>query len=238
MRRRSTAFNKMVSLKPSLASYARVSYARELHGRRSRARRTRCGSQSKPPSVSRRRSRGRRRSSGSSSGRTAACVRGTGTIASRSRFGRATSMRSTHLHRSRRRGAGCARAVALERRATETIPLPQFVATLGDLERAQGHDAAAARQYALIGAIQRLLRANGVKTDLETALFDVDHGVRLARRARAGRAPRTSTGRRSTATTCSLGRLRATAAARRRCATRSVRSASARSMPPSSSTAG
>ena len=29
------------------------------------------------------------------------------------------------------------RAVALERRATETIPLPQFVATLGDLERAQ-----------------------------------------------------------------------------------------------------
>ena len=30
-----------------------------------------------------------------------------------------------------------------------------------------------------IGVIQRLLVANGVKTDLETALFNVDHGIRL-----------------------------------------------------------
>ena len=37
----------------------------------------------------------------------------------------------------------------------------------------------ARRQYALIGVIERLLVANGVKTDLETALFDVDHAIRL-----------------------------------------------------------
>ena len=59
------------------------------------------------------------------------------------------------------------------------MPLPQFVAALGDLEHLTGNEAAARRQYALIGAIQKLLRANGVRTDLETAAFDVDHSVRL-----------------------------------------------------------
>jgi len=72
-------------------------------------------------------------------------------------------------------------AIRLERRAVNTIPLPQFVTTLGDLEHVTGHERLARRQYALIGVIQRLLVANGVKTDLETALFDVDHGIRLER---------------------------------------------------------
>jgi tetratricopeptide (TPR) repeat protein len=72
-----------------------------------------------------------------------------------------------------------AQAIRLEQRAVETIPLPQFVTMLGDLEHVTGHERLARRQYALIGVIQRLLAANGVKTDLETALFDVDHGVRL-----------------------------------------------------------
>ena len=72
-----------------------------------------------------------------------------------------------------------AEAIRLERRAVQTIPLPQFVTTLGDLEHVTGHERLARRQYALIGVIQRLLVANGVRTDLETALFDVDHGTRL-----------------------------------------------------------
>jgi tetratricopeptide (TPR) repeat protein len=82
------------------------------------------------------------------------------------------------------------RAIALERRAADGIPLPQFVALLGDLQHATGDERAARQSYALIGAIERLLRANGVRTDLETALFDADHGrpsprlARLAQRMR------------------------------------------------------
>jgi tetratricopeptide (TPR) repeat protein len=70
-------------------------------------------------------------------------------------------------------------AIAREQEAVNRIPLPQYVSTLGDLYRVTGHERRAQRQYALIGVIERLLIANGVKTDLETALFDVDHGIRL-----------------------------------------------------------
>jgi tetratricopeptide (TPR) repeat protein len=70
-------------------------------------------------------------------------------------------------------------AIGFEQQAVNRIPLPQYVATLGDLYAATGHPQLAQKQYELIGVIQRLLVANGVKTDLETALFDVDHGIRL-----------------------------------------------------------
>jgi tetratricopeptide (TPR) repeat protein len=67
------------------------------------------------------------------------------------------------------------------------------VSFLGDLDRALGRPAAAAKQYALIGVIEQLLAANGVRNDLDIALFDADHGrnpaqtVELARRGYAER---------------------------------------------------
>ena len=70
-------------------------------------------------------------------------------------------------------------ALARENEAVNRIPLPQYVSTLGDLYRVTGQARQAGRQYALIHVIERLLVANGVQTDLETALFDVDHGIRL-----------------------------------------------------------
>ena len=86
-----------------------------------------------------------------------------------------------------------ARAIALQRRAVDSIPLPGYVAQLGDLLAAAGKDAAAREQFALVGSIERLQVANGIKVDLETALYRIDHGIRLhetlalARRAHAER---------------------------------------------------
>jgi tetratricopeptide (TPR) repeat protein len=85
------------------------------------------------------------------------------------------------------------RAVALSQRAVETVPLPQFVTTLADIYLAKGDGARAREQFALVGVVERLLRANGVRADMEIAQFYVDHGLRLrhalvlARRAHAER---------------------------------------------------
>jgi tetratricopeptide (TPR) repeat protein len=86
-------------------------------------------------------------------------------------------------------------AIAAERQAVDSIPLPQYVAALGDLYRVTGRRVLAQRQYDLIGAIEKLLNANGVKTDLEIALFQVDHGIALRHalaRARLARSDRPS----------------------------------------------
>ena len=71
------------------------------------------------------------------------------------------------------------------------MPLPEFAIGLGDTLTAAGRPAEAGKAYALVGVIQRLLEANGVRTEFETALFDLDHGRNVAGAlARAERAYR------------------------------------------------
>jgi tetratricopeptide (TPR) repeat protein len=70
-------------------------------------------------------------------------------------------------------------ALAYEKRAVDAVPLPAQVGLLGDLYRATGDPVNAKRQYALIGVIEKILAANGVKNDLDVALFDADHGIAL-----------------------------------------------------------
>ena len=82
------------------------------------------------------------------------------------------------------------KAIQLQRRAIAAIPLPHLVAQLGDLLAAAGRATDAREQYEVVGAIERLEVVNGVETDLETALFRIDHGIRLRESLRLARAAR------------------------------------------------
>jgi len=173
------AFDTMTHLQPSVSSYSRIAYARELTGHLDGARKALllaadAAADEKEPFAWTETQLGKLE-------------------LSRGRLNTAT----THLRSALRTFPGYVyaldalaqvdvargdlrHATILERRAVATIPLPQFVGLYGDLLHATGHERAARIQYTTEDGIRRLFEANGVRTDLETALFDVDHGIRRA----------------------------------------------------------
>jgi tetratricopeptide (TPR) repeat protein len=113
-------------------------------------------------------------------------------------FRRALRLAPGYVHAQ----AGIARAAAARGRfdaaarrlqgVVERLPLPEYAVLLGDaLVRADRPDDAK-RAYELVSRLERVLGANGVRTELSTALFDLDHGIRpraaLARARAAYRA--------------------------------------------------
>ncbi|MFI0407715.1 tetratricopeptide repeat protein [Actinomadura sp. 3N508] len=56
------------------------------------------------------------------------------------------------------------------------LPLPEYLAGYGELLESAGRPDEAKRQYAVAAAWARIAKANGVDADLETALFESDHG--------------------------------------------------------------
>jgi tetratricopeptide (TPR) repeat protein len=180
-------FDRMVSLKPSVSSYARVSYARELLGDipgASRAMELAVESAVGEPEAL----AWSHTQLGKlywTHGRIAAAAHEY-RLALEVRPAYPSALNALALVEAAR--GRRTQAIALARHASEILPLPQYVASLGDLLRGP----AAKRQYALVQAIARLERAGGVNVDLEIALFDIDHGVRvdtvaLARAAHAAR---------------------------------------------------
>lgn len=173
-----TAFDRMASLKPSVASYARVSYARELLGRPAAAERA------------------------MELAASAAVGEKEASSWTHVQLG-LLSLGHSHPRRALRElrlalrldptyyvaldgmaqvQAGLGRpqqAIGYARAAVDRVPLPAQVALLGDLYAATGRPALARQQYGLIGVIEKLLAANGVRNDLDIALFDADHGIAL-----------------------------------------------------------
>jgi tetratricopeptide (TPR) repeat protein len=62
------------------------------------------------------------------------------------------------------------------RRVVQRLPLTEYVVELGELYEATDRPELAQQQYAVAVASAQLFAANGVATDLETALFQADHG--------------------------------------------------------------
>jgi tetratricopeptide (TPR) repeat protein len=171
---------RMVDRKPNLAAYARISYLRELHGDLAGAASAmRLALAAGGPAqentayvsallgeLERRRGR---------------------PAAARRAFERALAAVPDHPEAE----AGLARldgGIARRRSVADRLPLPEHVIALGEAELAAGRTAAGRRDLALVGAEQKLLRAAGVDTDVELAIFEADHGdprraVVLARRA-------------------------------------------------------
>ena len=112
-------------------------------------------------------------------------------------------------------------AIALQQQAVDTIPLPQYVAQLGDLYRANGQ-AQAAQQAVRADRRHRAAARRERRQDRSR-----DGAVRCRPRhppaggARARPDAHARSGPRSTATTCSRGRSSGTAVAAKRSATRS-----------------
>lgn len=185
-------FDRMAALKPSVASYARIAYARELRGDRTGARVAMglaldsTGGVPEPTAWAH--------------VELAKLALGDGRLRdAKAHLDAALAVFPGYVlaleQRARVEAAegNLASAVATARRAVASVPLPQLVSLLGDLLARQGRTTEAVRQWATVGTIDRLLVANGLRLDLESAVFRADHGIRpaetvaLARRARAAR---------------------------------------------------
>lgn len=178
---------RMVDLRPDLASFSRVSYLRELHGDLEGA------IEAMALAVE----------AGGPSAENTEYVRvqlgslylaGGDPTAAETAFVLALERLPNYVHAT----AGLARvrvaqgrlseAITLYRSAVERAPLPDLVVALGEAYEAAGDDAGARDQYALAESLLALQEANGVAVDLELAAFVADHGdpkraVELARAA-------------------------------------------------------
>jgi len=181
------AFQEMVNLRPDLSSYARVSYARELMG---------------DPQGAIEAMRWAVEASGPK-GENAAWARvqlanlyfNTGDIAAaEAEYQRSLQAYPDYIHALAGLGkvsaaqADYESAISFYSRVVDRYPVPEYVSALGDVYRAAGIVEKANRQYELVEVIDQLYRTNGVNTDLELALYFIDHDLRLDEALRQARA--------------------------------------------------
>ena len=165
----------MVHKKPNLSSYSRISYMRELHGDIEGA------IQAMQMAID---------AGAPDAENTAWCMvqlanlyLHNGHLAEADRANRMALVRfPNYVHAL----AGLARVAVAQKdfiaaaqyykQAIDAVPLPEFLVELGEVYEHMNKPADAAQQFELVRAIQKIYRSNGVNTDLEMVLFDLDHG--------------------------------------------------------------
>jgi tetratricopeptide (TPR) repeat protein len=180
------AYDRSARLDPGIASYARVAHARALLGRRAAAldayRLAIEAGSSVPEHLAWAKVQlGNAHFDGGSLGAAELAYREAlhafpGYVHALAGLGRVDAAHGTYRRAERRL-----------RRAVEALPVPAYAALLGDVLTADGRPPAARRAYRLVDGMQRLLEAGGVRTELQTALLDLDRGRNLRdalRRAR------------------------------------------------------
>ncbi|HVF98803.1 MAG TPA: tetratricopeptide repeat protein, partial [Chloroflexia bacterium] len=172
------SFQKMVDLRPDLSSYARVSYARELHGDVDGA------IHAMQQAIA---------AGGPAAENTAWCRVQLGHLFFNSnRLAEAEKAYQdalagypgyTHaqagLAQVRWAQGKTAESIDLYRQAAASVPLPQYIAALGDIYAVTGDKRAATEQYDLVRYIYDLQRKGGVVVDIEQAAFYADHDMQL-----------------------------------------------------------
>jgi tetratricopeptide (TPR) repeat protein len=166
---------RMVDLRPDLASYSRVSYQRELHGQLE-------------PAIKAMEMAFRAGSRNVENHEYIRVLIGNlyfakGDLATAEKTYDASLARSPDftwalagLARVRAAQGDLDEGISLYQRAVDRIPLPEFVIALGEMQEAAGRQDDARRSYEVARAIAALFASNGVQTDLDLALFEANHG--------------------------------------------------------------
>jgi tetratricopeptide (TPR) repeat protein len=171
------AYDRMVALKPSIAAYARVAQARSSLGDAAGARRA--IGLALDAAVDRQ----TRAWAYVELGRLERSAHRLGAAARRFRQALAVSPDSAialeALGETEAARGNLRRGIRLQRRAVALRFSPQFAASLGDLYAVAGQRQAARRAYGLVAEQDSRLAANGVDTDLDKAMFQLEHGIDL-----------------------------------------------------------
>lgn len=170
------AVQKMVDTRPDLSSYSRVAFLRDLHG-------------DVPGAIE---AMTRAVGAGAGAAENTAYVRvqlgnlyfNSGRLDDAEREYRITLERTPGYGPAQAglayvlaaRGQDAA-AAPLFSKAVEAFPVAEYVIALGDLYTRMNRPGDAAKQYDLARVLERLQVANGTDVDIETALFDADHGA-------------------------------------------------------------